>query len=107
MLNKKLFSKRALLIVIVSVALFMQSSDAFAGHRFTRRICRPRYHRKVVTIPNNYMSISIGGLRFWYGDDNFRIGCARRHARKHARRCGDVSPHGYVGRSAQVVYIFK
>ena len=86
MLNKKLFSKRALLIAILSAGLLMQSSDAFAGHRFTRRIRRPHYHRRVVTIPYDYASISIGGLRFWYGNDNFRLGRARRHTRRYTRR---------------------
>ena len=100
MLNKKLFSKKALLIIaVLSVAIFAQSSDAFAGHRFTRRIRRPYYHRRVITIPNDYISISISGLRFYYGDSAFH----RRHRRRHVT----VSPYGCVARPAPVVYIFK
>ena len=94
MLNKKL-----LLIAILSAGLLLQPSYAFAGHRFSRRIHRPYYHRKVFTIPHDCISISIGGLKFSYGDDAFY----RRRARRHVA----VGPHGYIVVPAPVVYIIK
>ena len=99
MLNKKLFNKKLLLITILSAVLLIQSSDAFAWHRFPRRIRRPYYHRKVIIIPDDYISISIGGLKFCYGNDAFH--------RRRLRRYVPVRPYGYVVVPAPVVYIIK
>lgn len=99
MLNKKLFNKKLLLIAILSAGLLIQSSDAFAWRRFPRRIRRPHCHRKVITIPDDYISISIGGLKFCYGNDAFY--------RRRARRYVVVRPYGYVVVPSPVVYIIK
>lgn len=71
MFNKKLLSYKLLLVTALSIIFLAQSSNAYAWSWPSGRNHRRHHYRSIRSLPHNYISILIGGLKFYYRDGLF------------------------------------
>ena len=79
MLKRILLNRRIFVAAVLGAIFLAQANDVFAGHQSTRRPPYPIYDRKDFTMPSSYISIGVGGFRFYYQDRARRDFRSRRY----------------------------
>lgn len=68
MLKKRFLDGRIFVIAVLSIVFLAQSGEVFAEHRGSKSRHKPHFQSKAFTIPHGYVSIVLGGFKFYYRD---------------------------------------